>query len=532
MSYIQGADRGQGFLLPESIEDYVGPEHPVRAIEAFVDALDLGRIGFARAVPAATGRPPYAPGDLLKLYLWGYFNRVSSSRRLEAECARNLEVLWLLRRLTPDFKTIADFRRENARALKEVFRQFVLVCRELGLFGRELVAIDGTKLKASNHPTARADAAKLQVWLAAIDARIAEYLAAAQAGDESEAEPTPPPLAPAEMAAKLAALRRRKDKLTGVLARALESGGEVPLHDPDAQRMIKVGLGYNAQSAVDDKHHLIAVAEVAAEPTDYQQLPVIAAQASAVLRAPNLRATADGGYHDQEALAQAEAAGVECHVPRPQKGHAVRLGVHGKSLFVYDAARDAYRCPAGESLARNGAGYRKAGLFYQAYANGAACRACPQKAACTKGDYRRVERWEKEEVMEAIAARVAAHPEILGRRKALVEHPFGTIKFWWNQGALLTRGREHVQAELSLSALTYNLKRALAVLGTSGLIAGLSTLKRGARAAGGSACGPQPGCFGAWSACGWLAAAKRHLRTSTRTRHGAFAARHRLTLAA
>lgn len=518
--------------MPASVEDYVGPEHPVRAVDAFVEALDLGRIGFAKAVPAATGRPPYAPGDLLKLYVWGYFNRVSSSRRLEVECARNLEVMWLLRGLAPDFKTVADFRRENARALKEVFRQFVLVCRELGLFGRELVAIDGTKLKASNHPDARADAAKLEVWLAAIDARIGEYLAAAQASDDAEAGCAAPPLAPGEMAAKLAALRRRKAKLTLVLARALEHGGEVPLHDPDAQSMAKVGLGYNAQSAVDAKHHLIAVAEVAAEPTDHVQLPVIAAQASAVLRAPHLKATADGGYHDQEALAQAEAAGVECHVPRPQKGHAAKLGVHGKSTFVYEAARDAYRCPAGASLARSGEGYRKAGLFYQAYANAPACRACPQKAACTKADYRRIERWEKESVMEGIAARVAAHPEVLGRRKGLVEHPFGTIKFWWNQGAVLTRGREHVQAELSLSALTYNLKRALAVLGTRGLIAGLATLRKAVRVAAGSAHGPQRGCFRAPNASNWLAAVKKHLFAPTCAQHGVFASHHCRALAA
>ena len=322
------------------------------------------------------------------------------------------------------------------------------------------------------------------------------------------------------MTSKLAALRRRKDKLTQVLALAVERGGEVAVNDPDAQSMAKVGLGCNARIAVDDKHPLIAVAELAAEPADHKQLPVIAAQACEVPRTPQRKADADAGSHDREALAQAEALGVECDVPRPQKGHAAKLGVQGKSAFVSDDARDAYRCPADEWLERGGQGHYKAGLFYQAYANAPACRQCPLKAGCTKGDYRRSERWEKEAVMETIAARVAAHPEIVQRRKALVEHPFGTIKFWWNQGAVLTR--ERGQAELSLSALTCNLERALAVLGAGGLRAGLAELRAGAQGAqgtGGAAHGPPGGRLGSRKASRWLAALGRRVFAPTRAWH-------------
>lgn len=472
MAYISGSDRTQGLLLPESVEQYVGEEHPVRAVDAFVDALDLKRIGFAKGQPAATGRPPYDPADLLKLFLWGYLNRVRSSRRLEGECGRNLEVIWLMRRLRPDFKTISDFRRDNAGALKAVFRQFVLIARELGLYGRELVAIDGTKLKASNHPVRRAGAEQIVARIEEIDARIAEYLAAVE---KSDGEPEDAQEA-GGMAAKLEKLRREKARYASALEVALASGEKAPLTDPECQSMQKVGLGYNAQIAVDDKHHLIAVAEIAGKPTDHVQLPVIAAQAAEVLQAPAIKVVADAGYHNQQAMAATEEAGFESYVPRPEKGSAAANGIFAKSAFVYDRDKDCYHCPGGQMLARGGAGYEKCGLRYQAYVNGPACRVCALRGQCTK-DVRRVERWEKEELMERVSARVAAHPEIIRRRKTLVEHPFGTIKFWWNQGALMTRGRRNAQAELSLSALAYNLRRALSVLGLKELLKALEQLR-------------------------------------------------------
>jgi transposase len=652
MSYITGIDRSQVQLLPDTVDQYIGPDHPVRALEVFVDSLDAAKLGFAKAQPADTGRPPYHPLDLLRLFLWGYFNRVRSSRRLETECGRNLELIWLLRGLRPDFKTIADFRRDNAVALPKVFREFVLLCRELKLYGQELVAIDGTKLKASNHPTRRANAEQLEAWLREIDERIAEYLAALAASETDLLGAPVPPVAAGSLSAKLAELRRRKDHLARVLAVAVESGAKVPLTDPDCQSMMKVGLGYNAQIAVDAKHHLIVVAEIAAQPTDHVQLPVVAAAASAMLAteplptgdvpkqpteraeepapaadvsavlatgvslatevaeqptdhagepaaeaasaalpmAPSLavdvaeqptdhaeepgaegasgalimasslavdvaeqpadhaedpaaegastalvmvpslatdvaeqptapveelaaegasgalvtaevteqpaepppvtaplKVVADAGYHDQSALAAAEEAGFECYVPRPTKGHAAKHDIFPKSDFIYEPGHDGYRCLAGRLLPRSGEGYQKHGLKYQAYADPRACRACPLKSQCTKSDYRRVERWENEAVMETIAERVADHPEMVQARKSLVEHPFGTIKFWWEQDTLMTRGREHVQAELSLSAWAYNFRRVLNLLGVAGLRKALrerQAVGRGTRAAG------------------------------------------------
>jgi transposase len=482
MSYISGVNRKQALLLPETVEDYVAEEHAVRAIDAFVDALDLGKLKFTKSQAAATGRPPYDPADLLKLWVWGYMNRVRASRRLEVECGRNLEVIWLMRRLQPDFKTIADFRRDNAAALKSVFRQFVLIARELGLYGQELVAIDGTKLKASNHPTRRASAKQLEQAIKEIDARIAEYLNAVEKSDSEETEQAQQPVS--NMVVKLEKLLREKTRLEKALSVA--GAGKAPVTDPECQSMQKVGLGYNAQIAVDDKHHLIAVAEIADKPTDHVQLPIIAAQAAEVLKAPALKVVADAGYHDQEAVAQTEAAGLESYVPRPEKGSAETNGIFKKSAFVYEADKEGYRCPAGELLTRSGQGYEKKGLRYQAYTNPQACKACVMRAQCTTQsgkDVRRIERWEKEEVMEKVSKRVEEHPEIIRKRKTLVEHPFGTIKFWWHQNALLTRGKTHVQAELSLSCLAYNMRRVLAVLGIDGLRKGLEILKAKVREA-------------------------------------------------
>ena len=475
MSFIRGTDREQVLLLPERVEDYVGAENPVRAIEAFVDSLDLQTAGFSKSVPAATGRPPYDPGDLLKLYLWGYCHRVQSSRCLEAECQRNLEILWLLRQLKPDFKTISDFRRDNRAALKEVFRQFVLLCRELGLFGRELIAVDGTKLKASNHVSHQRSAEQIKELLAGVEARIEEYLAELDQKDAQGdllGQPMEPEV-PGQMARKLAALRQCRERYQEALEVAQATGEKAPVIDPQCQSMQKVGLGYNAQIAVDAQHHLIVAAEIAPQPTDHAQLPMIAEAARTALEVRQLKVVADAGYHDRSALAEAEEAGLETYVPRPRAGHAATENVFHKSDFVYEAEEDAYRCPAGQRLTRRGE-YEKHGEITYAYANSSACRTCTIKAKCTKGAYRRIERWEKEVILEEVGERVAQRPQIVARRKELVEHPFGTIKFWRGQWALLTRGRAGAQAELSLSALAYNLRRVLTLLGVSALVAALA----------------------------------------------------------
>lgn len=485
MSFIKGVDRRQPLLLPDRVEDYVPAEHVVRAIDTWVEALDLECLGFARAVPSATGRPPYSPKDLLRLWLWAYLNRITSSRRLEQEGGRNLEVIWLLRTLRPDFKTIAEFRRQNAAVLPRVFRQFVVLCRELNLLGRELVALDGTKLKASNHPTRRASAAVLAEEVLAIEKRIAEYLATAEKEDGATdllGQPVPAEKK-GDFAAKLRQLQREQEKLNRALAAAQASQTKAPLTDPDCQSMQKVGLGYNAQAVVDAKHHLLVVAELAASATDHAQLPIMAAKAQEILQAPELKVVADAGYHDQTALREAEAAGVQSYVPRPLKGRAAEAGTFLKSDFQYEAEKDAYRCLAGALLTRTG-GYDRHGLRQAAYTNPAACRACALRPQCTKAKTRRIERWEHEAAMEAVAARTEARPDLIRRRKGLIEHVFGTIKFWNQQGAVQTRGRQNVQAELSLSALAYNFKRVLAVLGVDGFQQALERLRAKVRAAG------------------------------------------------
>ena len=470
MSFIAGLDRSQTLLLPECLEDYVSAQHPVRFLEAFVEGLDLAACGFARTTAADTGRPPFAPGDLLKLYLWGYLNKVRSSRRLELECGRNLELLWLMRKLQPDFKTIADFRRDNAGAFKAVFRQFNLLCRELGLFGGELVAIDGTKLKAVNNVARNFTPEKLRASLERIDARLAEFLAALDAGDHAE----PPPAAAApgrgSMEERIAALRVRQQRYQEALAAMEESGAtQVSLTDPDSRRMRKVGVGYNGQIAVDARHKLIAVAEVVNEATDHGQLAPMAAAAKEALGVEKLKAVADGGYYDHAQIAACAGMGVESYVPRPRKGSAEAGGRFGKEQFSYDAAADTYRCPGGQILSRE-VEWLKRGEPHIAYANPGACRSCPLKERCTTADYRRITRWVGEAIVEAMHARVAAHPELIAQRKALVEHPFGSIKFWMEQRAFLMRGLEKVRGEFHLSALAYNIKRAINIAGMERLL--------------------------------------------------------------
>ncbi len=493
MSFILGMDRSQTLLLPESLEDYVSPQHPVRFLEAFVEGLDLKACGFERTAAVVTGRPPFAPGDLLKLYLWGYLNKVRSSRRLELECGRNLEVLWLLRKLQPDFKTIADFRRDNAGAFKKVFRQFNLLCRELGLFGGNraerdrlpqaarrvsaealinVVAIDGTKLKAVNNVARNFTPEKLRAALERIDARLAEFLAALDAGDSAEPPPSAAGAAPVRgsLQEKIEALRARQQGYQEALAAMEESGAtQVSLTDPDSRRMRKVGVGYHGQIAVDAKHKLIAVAEVVNEPTDHGQLAPMAAAAKEALGVEKLKAVADGGYYDHGQIAACAGIGVGSYVPRPKKGSAEAGGRFGKEQFTYAAASDSYRCPEGHTLSRETA-WLKRGEPHIAYANPEACRSCALKEQCTTGAYRRITRWEGEALVEAMHARVAAHPEVIAQRKALVEHPFGTIKFWQEQRAFMMRGLEKVRGEFQLSALAYNMKRVINIVGMERLL--------------------------------------------------------------
>jgi transposase len=472
MAYIEGHARDQMLLLPAAVDDYVAADNPVRFIEAFVNELDLKEAGFLRSEPRATGRPGYDPGDLLKLYLYGYLNRVRSSRRLEAEALRNLEVMWLLRGMRPDFKTIADFRRDNRGAFKAVFRSFVLLCRRLDLFGRELLAVDGTRLKAVNSRRRNFTRNKLAEWIKHADARIDEYLSHLDRVDQAESDAGSAARA-ATLEAKIAKMRERRQGHAALLAE-LEASGEsqISLTDPDARGMAmhpKVGVGYNAQVAVDAKHKLIVEQHVTNAGSDLGLLAQTAGAAKELLGVKQIDAVADMGYYKGEDIAACEEIGVTPYVARPQRGAAIFEGRFGKDKFAYDAAGDFYVCPAGQRLdpARRA---EKNGQRFTRYGNRRACRDCPLKSQCTNSGMRRIERWEGEAVLDRMAQRLATRPGILDLRRETVEHPFGSIKQWMNQGAFLMKGLDKVRGEFSLTAFAYNLRRAITILGVPALM--------------------------------------------------------------
>ena len=470
MAHISGFDRSQVLLLPEAVEDYVGSDNPVRFIDAFVDGLDLVASGFARVTPAATGRPGYAPGDLLKLYIYGYLNRVRSSRRLEAEVNRNIELIWLLGGLKPDFKTIADFRRDNRAAFRSVFREFVVLCRRLDLFGRELIAVDGTRIKAVNNKDRNFTRGSLEKFIAAADERLDDYLRRLDAGDIEEAGKSGSRVK--NLAEKIEALRKKRGEYDALRKRIERTGeSQISLSDPDSRAMAthtKVGVGYNVQIAVDAKHKMIVEQAVSNDVLDMGLLQKTAEPARQILQVEKIDVVADKGYFKSEDIEACEKAGLTPHVPRPQRGPAVREGFFRKDEFRYDAGRDAYICPAGQTLKpfRHG---RLRDLKKIDYGNPKACRDCLLRARCTN-DVRSVSRIENEDALDRMAQRLAARPDILDRRREIVEHPFGSIKQWMNQGAFLMRGLENVRAEFSLTALAYNLRRALNILGVEAMV--------------------------------------------------------------
>lgn len=471
MQHIEGCERDQSQLLPARVDDYVHAENPVRFIDAFVDGLNLAAAGFGRVQPKRTGRPDYDPADLLRLYIYGYLNRVRSSRRLEAETHRNLEVIWLLRGLRPDFKTIADFRHDNQAAFKAVFREFVLLCRTLDLYGRELVAVDGTRLKAVNSRDRNYTREKLAKFLRDAEERLADYL---ERLDRTDAEEGSVSSARAKaLAEKIASLKQRQTRYTDLQAELERTGeSQVSLTDPDSRAMAmhpKVGVGYNAQVAVDAKNKLIAAFEVTNAGSDLGLLAQTAGAAKEALGVETIQAVADRGYYKGEDIQACEDAGIEAYVARPQRGSAVHEGLFRKDEFTYDPAADTYTCPGGHLLHPL---YRSTtnGVERHQYVNRHACRDCPLRPQCTGTTHRNITRWVGEAVLDRMEARLATRPDILHRRREIVEHPFGSIKQWMNQGAFLMRGLGKVRAEFSLTALAYNMTRAINLVGVLELI--------------------------------------------------------------
>jgi len=476
MRHITGISRQQLVLFPESLDDYIAADNPVRFIDAFVDSLDLAELGFAHTELAETGRPPYDPRDLLKLYIYGYLNRIRSSRKLERECQRNVEVMWLVGKLAPDHKTIADFRKDNRKAFKEVFKAFCLLCQELDLFGAELIAIDGSKFKADNSSKRNFTQTKVKKYLQELEQRIEAYLQELDELDQIEAPAVPPQHSAQQLQAKIEQLKTRQSKYQGYLKRMEESGeSQLSMTDADSRAMPKspkAPVAYNAQTAVDSKHHLIVAQDVTNDVTDRDQLSRMALEAKETLGVEQIKAVADMGYAHGKELKACLEAGIEPYVARPNTSANAKLGLFGKEQFVYDPETDTYRCPAGQTLTYRFDTVEKE--RHIRYYRTSACGGCPLKEKCTRNkEGRRITRWVDEHIIEETQQRVEAHPEIMQQRKELVEHPFGTIKHWWDQGHFLMKGLEKVRAEFSLSTLAYNIRRVLNILGVQRLIAAL-----------------------------------------------------------
>ncbi len=475
MAHITGADRTQAVLLPEVLDDYVRPDNPVRFLDAFVAQLDLGALGFQRAVPAETGRPGYDPGDLLRLYLYGYLHRIRSSRRLEQETHRNVELMWLLHRLTPDFKTIADFRRDHPEALRRVGREFIVLCRQLDLFGGELLAIDGSKFRAVNARDKSYTPARLATLQRDIDRTIARYLRELERQDAAEAGTAAPSVD--ALRDQIAALQQRRAGYEA-LQQELAASGETArsLTDPDSRPMMSGGrieVCYNVQTAVDAKHKLIVAEDVTNAAGDRDQLSPLALAAQEILEAPAPVVVADQGYYHGAEIKTCLDAGLTPLVPRPLPSAHEARGLYTKHDFVYDPVADAYRCPAAETLT-----YRSTtvelGRTIKHYRT-SACGRCALKPRCTRNkDGRKLTRWVDEHLLEAMEDRLGRDRALFAQRKALSEHPFGTMKRGMDQGYFLLKGLRKVRGEFSLTALAYNLKRVLNLVAVPRLLDALA----------------------------------------------------------
>jgi transposase len=475
--FVEGMDRRQATLLPECLKDWVDENNPVRA----VDALDLAALGFSGVQAAATGRPGYRPEVLLKLYIYGYLNRVQSSRRLECEAGRNLEVMWLTGRLAPDHKTIADFRKDNGSPIKKVCVQFVELCREMGLLANASVAIDGSKFKAVNSRDNNFTKGKLERRLKQIEESVARYIGQldtadlrAAAGDEASETVE---LVKTRLKEKLVKLEEEVKRLRAIEQQVLASPDQqVSLTDPDCRSMATSGRGsgmvaYNVQTAVDTEHHLIVAHEVTNSGSDRSQLAKMAEAAKAALHSDNLEVVADRGYFKGEEILACENAGITVTLPKPQTSGAKSVGRFGKQDFVYLPSEDVYRCPAGETLKFRSTREENGQVLRRYWTN--ACAACPLKAQCTPSGERRISRWEHEHVVDAVQTRLDKNPQAMRVRRETVEHPFATLKMRMGATHFLCKTLPKVATEMALNVLGYNLTRVMNIIGVTALVAAI-----------------------------------------------------------
>jgi transposase len=470
MGHVTGASRYQATLFPEVLDEVVGRNDPVRVIDAFVDSLDLGELGFSKVAAEEMGRPPYAPGDLLKLYIYGYLHRVRASRRLEAEARRNVQVMWLIKRLTPGFKTIADFRRDHARAIVGVCRAFIWFCREQSLFGAELLAIDGTKIAAVASRKQVITPAKIAKMNAAIDRRIAEYLASM---DEADREEPKAASAQADVAAAIEALKAQKQRLQSQAEELAARGLKQLVVTEREAKLMRTPHGhmvaYNAQTAVDAKHKLIAAFELTNEGNDYRQLHPMAAQAKDAVDADEVTVVADTGYSNGEHGALCEQDGITAVVPRAETVNPNGRQYFSRDRFSYDSESDSWRCPAGATLSLYKTSHTQKKKEYRS----GACGTCPLKPQCTKAARRVIVRDFYEDARQAMHLRAMADPVWMKHRRAMAEHPFGTMKWLMAHPRFLLRGLRKAKAELALGVLCYNLKRVVNILGVPALLEAL-----------------------------------------------------------
>ena len=482
MDYIQGANRHQTVLFPPTLDEYVSADNPVRCIDLYVDRLDLAKLGFTHARLGSTGRPPYRPQDLLKLYIYGYLHKIRSSRALERETHRNIELMWLVGKLQPDFKTIADFRKNNTDPLKGVCGEFSMVCKRLGLFGGELVAIDGSKFEAVNHSGRSYTRKGLEQSLAATEKELQGWL---EQLDQADRQDDSGPSA-GDIVENITQLEAARAELNHLRERMVESGQPgASLTDPDSRTMQTAHGGrdvcYNVQIAVDSKHKLIVAHQVSSEHTDLQQLAPMARQAKSVLEVQTLEVVADKGYYNERQIITCQDEQITCYIPAPQHNGGQTSDIFSRKDFTYDSSVDGYRCPAGELLTYKSTVEKNAKRtrIYET----SACRECPLRRRCTtaKRGNRRMYRWVHAGRIEAMQEQLQDNPEKITLRSQLAEHPFGTLKRAMGHGYFLTRGIERVSGEMSLSVLVYNMKRVLTIMGTKKLIEAVQAMQKPAQ---------------------------------------------------
>jgi transposase len=470
--FIEGEERSQSVLFPERLEDWIAEDNPVRVVDVFIDELELKRLGFEGAAAAYTGRPGYHPATLLKIYVYGYLNRIASSRRLERECQRNVELMWLTRRLAPDFKTIADFRRDNGPGIRRVCAQFVELCRKMELFSDAIVAIDGSKFKAVNNRDRNFTPHKLKARMAQLEESVARYL---DELDRADRQPTKVPNVRVDnLKGKISKIREQMRQLERIGEQLKDAPDEqISQTDPDARSMATSGrgtgvVGYNVQTAVDTKSHMVVAHDVLNVGHDRGALADMAREARDAMGKKQLTVLADRGYFNGEQIQACELDGISPLVPKPLTSGAKAEGRFDKRDFVYDAKRDAYRCPAGQWAIYRFTTVEKGQTLHRYWASD--CRSCELKDKCTPANERKISRWEHEDVLERMQERLNRVPMASKWRRETAEHVFGTFKSWMGPAHFLMKRLRNVRTEISLVVLAYNMKRAMQILGVPVLL--------------------------------------------------------------